>query len=369
MTSASRRAIDFIKWFASDEIQQKWAEVGGYTCNKAALASDAFLNGTPYNQSFAETMGFVKDFYNIPEYGLLLPPAQTALSQYVVEGKGTAKEALDTVAAEHQKILEDAGYKPSGTGATSGAGAPTSCAAAAMPEVDKTKLEGIDELTIWWAQWDPADYLQEIGNLFEQETGVKVNVVQEPWGSYQNKVSAEWAARGTGFDMVVGDSQWIGQGVTEGHYVDMTDFMVSNGLDKTVTEATLKYYGEYPPGSGKYYAYPTEGDANGWAYRKDIVENPDEMKAFEAKYGYAYSHPAQRLQDVRRHGRVLPPARRQPAHVRRGRLHPEGLRRHHHGLPERPLHLRLRLEQGLAGRRRPERPEVRRGPRSLQEAL
>ena len=91
--------------------------------------------------------------------------------------------------------------------------------------------------------------------------------------------------------MVVGDSQWIGQGVTEGHYVDMTDFMVSNGLDKTVTEATLKYYGEYPPGSGKFYAYPTEGDANGWAYRKDIVENPDEMKAFEAKYGYAYSIP------------------------------------------------------------------------------
>ena len=98
-----------------------------------------------------------------------------------------------------------------------------------MPEVDKTKLEGIDELTIWWAQWDPANYLQEIGKLFEEETGIKVTVVQEPWGSYQNKVSAEWAAHGTGFDMVVGDSQWIGQGVTEGHYVDMTDFLTSTG--------------------------------------------------------------------------------------------------------------------------------------------
>ena len=53
-----------------------------------------------------------------------------------------------------------------------------------MPEIDKTKLEGIDELMIQWAQWDPANYLQEIGNLFEQETGVKITVVQEPWGSY-----------------------------------------------------------------------------------------------------------------------------------------------------------------------------------------
>jgi multiple sugar transport system substrate-binding protein len=150
---------------------------------------------------------------------------------------------------------------------------------------------GVKELVIQWAQWDPANYLQEIGNLYEQETGIKITVVQEPWGSYQNKVSAEWAARGTGFDMVVGDSQWIGQAVTEGHYVDMTQFLADNGLTDTVTEATLKYYGEYPPDSGKFYAYPTEGDANGWAYRTDIVDNPDEKAAFKAKYGYEYSVP------------------------------------------------------------------------------
>jgi len=160
------------------------------------------------------------------------------------------------------------------------------------PEAPAAKpAAGVKELTIWWAEWDPANYLQEIGNLYEQETGIKVTVVQEPWGTYFNKVSAEWAARGTGFDMVVGDSQWIGQAVTEGHYIDMTPFLADNGLTNTVTEATLKYYGEYPSGSGTYYAYPTEGDANGWAYRKDIVENPDEMAAFQAKFGYAYSIP------------------------------------------------------------------------------
>ena len=32
----------------------------------------------------------------------------------------------------------------------------------------------VKELSILWAQWDPANYLQEIGNLFEKETGVKV---------------------------------------------------------------------------------------------------------------------------------------------------------------------------------------------------
>jgi multiple sugar transport system substrate-binding protein len=144
----------------------------------------------------------------------------------------------------------------------------------------------VTDLTIWWAQWDPANYLQQIGNDYEKATGIKVNIVQTPWGTFQDRVTTEWAAKGTSFDLIVGDSQWIGQGATQGHYVDLTDFMTSNGIDKTVTPATLKYYGEYPQGSGKYFAYPTEGDANGFAYRKDLFENKDEMAAFKAKYGY-----------------------------------------------------------------------------------
>ena len=146
-------------------------------------------------------------------------------------------------------------------------------------------------MTILWAQWDPADYLQEIGNLYEEETGIKVTVVQEPWGSFYDRAFTEFAAGGNSFDMIVGDSQWLGQGATQGHYVDLTDFLIGEGIDKTVTPATLTYYGEYPTGSGQYWAYPTEGDADGWAYRKDLFENPDEMAAFEAEYGYPLAVP------------------------------------------------------------------------------
>jgi multiple sugar transport system substrate-binding protein len=91
--------------------------------------------------------------------------------------------------------------------------------------------------------------------------------------------------------MVVGDSQWIGQGATAGYYVDLTDFMKSNGIDKTVTPATLQYYGEYPAGSGKYWGFPTEGDADGWAYRTDLFTDPANMSAFKAKYGYDLAVP------------------------------------------------------------------------------
>jgi multiple sugar transport system substrate-binding protein len=159
------------------------------------------------------------------------------------------------------------------------------------PAVEEPAAEGVTELTILWAEWDPANYLATLVQDYEAETGIKVNVIQEPWGTFLDRVSAEWAAGGTGFDMVVGDSQWLGQGASQGHYVNLTDFFKEKGLDTTVTEATLTYYGEYPTGSGEYWGFPTEGDACGWAYRADLFEDPDEMAAFEAEYGYALDVP------------------------------------------------------------------------------
>lgn len=155
----------------------------------------------------------------------------------------------------------------------------------------KPAQAAVTDLKIFWAQWAPADYLQTLVKDYEAKTGIKVTVIQEPWGTFTNRVTAEWAAKGTAFDMVVGDSQWLGQGATQGHYVELTDFMKSNGLEKTVTPATLQYYGEYPAGSAKYWAFPTEGDANGFAYRKDLFENKDEMAAFKAKYNYDLAVP------------------------------------------------------------------------------
>jgi multiple sugar transport system substrate-binding protein len=102
--------LDFIKWFAEEKNQAKWAELGGYTCNINVLQSDTFLKAQPYNPAFAETMTFVKDFWNIPVFGDLLQVTQTQFGKFIVEGQGTAKETMDTIAAEHDKILREAGF-------------------------------------------------------------------------------------------------------------------------------------------------------------------------------------------------------------------------------------------------------------------
>lgn len=163
-----------------------------------------------------------------------------------------------------------------------------------------SNLPGVTELNIAWAISPPADYLQKICDRYENETGIKVNVIQESWSTFPNHFFAEMEARSASWDMVVGDSQWLGQSATQGYYVDITDLLVNEGIKETVTAASLSYYGEYPAGSGKYWAYPTEGDAIGWAFRKDLFGNENEKAAFEAKYGYALNVPAtfQQLKDI-----------------------------------------------------------------------
>ncbi len=142
------------------------------------------------------------------------------------------------------------------------------------------------ELTIFWAEWDPANYLQELVNEYTAETGVVVNVEKTPWGDFQTKAFAEFNAKGDAYDMIVGDSQWLGAASTGGHYVELTDFVKQHNVLELMAPATVKYYAEYPGNSGRYWSIPAEGDAVGWAYRKDWFEDETEKANFKAKYGY-----------------------------------------------------------------------------------
>jgi multiple sugar transport system substrate-binding protein len=139
-------------------------------------------------------------------------------------------------------------------------------------------------LTIWWAQWAPADGLQELANEFGRMENADVKVHQIPWANFQDQVFQEFGKNQTAFDIVVGDSQWLGRGATKGLYVDLTSWLPSAVDLKTLHPVALKYLAEYPTGSDHYYAAPAETDAMGWAYRKDWFEDPAEKAAFKKEF-------------------------------------------------------------------------------------
>jgi multiple sugar transport system substrate-binding protein len=140
-------------------------------------------------------------------------------------------------------------------------------------------------LTIWWAQWAPADGLQELAADFGKKENVTVTVHQIPWSNFQDQVFQEFGKQQTAFDIVVGDSQWLGRGATTGLYVELTDWLPGAVELKSLHPLALKYLAEYPTGSGRYYAAPAETDAMGFAYRKDWFDDAQEKAAFKAKFG------------------------------------------------------------------------------------
>jgi multiple sugar transport system substrate-binding protein len=141
-------------------------------------------------------------------------------------------------------------------------------------------------ITIHWAQWAPADYLQKLSEGFTAETGIRVIVEQTPWETFVQKYNVEMIARSDAWDIIIGDSQDVGTMAVGGHYVELTEWITENNVDEDFTAASMTAYAEYPKGSGRYYAVPAEGDCLGWAYRKDLFEDPDNMAAFKAEYGY-----------------------------------------------------------------------------------
>lgn len=140
-------------------------------------------------------------------------------------------------------------------------------------------------LEIWWFEWAPATGLQELGHEFEQATGKKVVVNQIPLSSYQERVFQEFGGKTTQFDIVIGDSQWIGRGATKGLYVELTDWLPTVVDLKTIHPRAARYLCEYPTNSGRWYAAPCETDAVGLVYRKDWFEDPKEKEAFQARFG------------------------------------------------------------------------------------
>lgn len=102
-------ALQYIKWFAQPEIQNKWWSLGGYSALRSVVEDPGFANSQPYAQTFLDSMAIVKDFWAEPSYASLLQATQKRFHDYVVAGKGTAKEALDGLVKDWTEIFEDEG--------------------------------------------------------------------------------------------------------------------------------------------------------------------------------------------------------------------------------------------------------------------
>lgn len=110
-SSKQDAALEYIKWFAQPEIQQKWWDAGGAPAFRAVVEAPGFAESQPFAQTFLDSMAIVKDFWAEPAYADLLLAMQSRVHNYVIAEQGTAKEALDGLVKDWDEVFEDEGKK------------------------------------------------------------------------------------------------------------------------------------------------------------------------------------------------------------------------------------------------------------------
>jgi multiple sugar transport system substrate-binding protein len=153
------------------------------------------------------------------------------------------------------------------------------------------------ELSFLWFEWPPAQALEDFANEHytkeRPNVTVKVNTVPNP--NWHDAIFTQFAARKTDFDIPILDSQHIGEAVTNGNILDLTDFVKENIDEDAYDPYLLAAYGQYPQAEtgqrdpdAKMYGLPLLGDTWTMVWRKDLMgEEPpatwDEMIAAAQK--------------------------------------------------------------------------------------
>ena len=126
-------------------------------------------------------------------------------------------------------------------------------------------------LSITWFAWPPCDALAE---LVADYPDADVEVKCVPYAEWHDSIFTDFAAKG-GVDLPIIDSQDTGAAVTGGHIIELTDFLENRtDFDQWVPSA-LEAYGEYPPGSGRYYGAPIMADVQLLVYNERILSEYD----------------------------------------------------------------------------------------------
>ena len=158
-----------------------------------------------------------------------------------------------------------------GAEAASGAKAP-----ATIPELTDDPLT----LSFIWFEWPPAQALEDFANAeyTKERPNVTIEVNTVPNANWHDAMFTQFAAQQTDFDIPILDSQRIGEAVTNGNILDLTDFVDENIDVDAYDPYLLAAYGQYPQAEtgqrdedASLYGLPLLGDTWTMIYRKDLI--------------------------------------------------------------------------------------------------
>ncbi|MEO1666797.1 MAG: extracellular solute-binding protein [Chloroflexota bacterium] len=164
--------------------------------------------------------------------------------------------------------------------------------------------ESIEMSILGIGGWLPSSLGAEMANdLFvdyaAENYGYEVSFTftESPFESLFQRAAASLATESDEFNIIISDSQWLGALATPGWIVDM-DELIADGLPELgidpqpaldlelYSDVARQTYQVFPDGSDEIWGLPQEGDVQVLFVRTDIVNDPEEMAAFEEANGF-----------------------------------------------------------------------------------
>jgi multiple sugar transport system substrate-binding protein len=139
--------------------------------------------------------------------------------------------------------------------------------------------------------WLPTRFMQEeFDRTYKPKSGNNVKLVMDfiPWPSYYQRVAASLSSGEKKYQMLVTDSQWLGDFVEGGHYLKLNKFIDADPELKAIMadlHPVLKSTSSsYPYKSTNYYGFPQFPDNYVTFFRKDLFCNPTERANFDKQF-------------------------------------------------------------------------------------
>ncbi len=139
--------------------------------------------------------------------------------------------------------------------------------------------------------WLPTRFMQEeFDKTYKAKSGNNVKLVIDfiPWGSFYQRVAASLSSGEKKYQMIVTDSQWLGDFVEGGHYLKLNKYIDADpelqGIIADLHPVLLSTSSSYPYKSKNYYGFPQFPDNLVTGFRKDLFCNATERANFKKEF-------------------------------------------------------------------------------------
>lgn len=136
------------------------------------------------------------------------------------------------------------------------------------------------------------DWAEEVAKEFEEKTGWNVEIVQIDFSQLYEKQVLEMVGGTGAYDIITYDVGWKAEFANSGYILPLDNYIAASDPEEiqfedihpALIEGSCRW-------KGQVWGLPFYTFTMGYFYRCDLFEDPDEMAAFEAEYGYPLDIP------------------------------------------------------------------------------